>query len=373
MAYTYSQLNISDDILLGPIVQPADITYSNLQTDMQPQCLRTLTNVSFSAVLRKHEDRIRRKRLAGNSGSADPYMDDDDDGISFAAWKAAVHEIYLAPVDVPTNVPFTWNRHTEADILKRNPNLFAQSTTATTFILPTSEVVGDTPGVDRRPFPIVAWTLIGPSTIAPFTPANRNYSFVESTPLATGVMGSRNSVSFTKLDNTASSKTVTIGGLVESFTFGDCCAAVNTMPAAAPTFDVLVPSADSSLCLCSDVQRQQQHQLITSAVDSTADSNSSYFFDIATAISLSSYASGCYQASLPNPFILAATARLPYWSPILSEVTQANIPRTRQLRSQPVVDTNAAVGAAKSMDFMNGDGGGLQFLNLVSLVQRLTD
>jgi hypothetical protein len=147
----------------------------------------------------------------------------------------------------------------------------------------------------------------------------------------------------------------------------------NTMPAAAPTFDVLVPSADSSLCLCSDVQRQQQHQLITSAVDSTADSNSSYFFDIATAISLSSYASGCYQASLPNPFILAATARLPYWSPILSEVTQANIPRTRQLRSQPVVDTNAAVGAAKSMDFMNGDGGGLQFLNLVSLVQRCID
>jgi hypothetical protein len=350
MAYTYSQLDIPDKELLGSIIQPSDITLENLQTQMSPTCLRSVTSVNISEVQQAHIRRLKSLRQAYKVGDV---ADTTDAGAMFLAWKAAVSEIYLEPFGILPRLPFTWSDDTRQQIFKRNPDLQSQNVT---FTLPRSaisrsfrESANDKEiYVDQRPFPIVAWTMIGPSELAPYTPVNRNYSLVESSPVATGVMGSRNNVFYESLSG--QSEVQTVGGLVESFAFGGCCPSVDAIPKAYREYELVIPNS------CDCVHFTSSGGRVESALG-----NDSYF-DIATAVGLSSYASGCAQASIDDhEELLEATAQLSYWSPITPLQTAA---------ADTGVSAHKAKDAATAKDFMHADGGGLQLLDLVSLIQR---
>ena len=142
-------------------------------------------------------------------------------------WASVVSSIYLEPMGIILGAPFTWNPSTLTTIQK-NSNL---PTNLVPFLLPRSDIK-DTNNknisVDKRPFPIVSWVLIGPDSlgiiyhvfifinithrnelntnsdemklnhfvyfkliIGPYGITNRNYSFFESSPIATGVLMTR--------------------------------------------------------------------------------------------------------------------------------------------------------------------------------------
>lgn len=220
--YNYYQYdNITDAVMLGPVVFPQHITFDNL-ADMEPGCIRSFPNSSVKL-----------------------------DGTSFDSWKDAVQAIYFSPSGIRSGIPFSLNNATVTDIKLRNPSLLE-----TEFLLLRGNF-GDTVGIDPRPFPIIQATLIGPLGMLPFDFSNRNYTLVEWTPLSAGVAYS-NTVDYDTLVQADKDFTrKTIGGLVEPYAFagesgpttgipeGQSSAYI-TVPGTTPMCDIILASGTSS-------------------------------------------------------------------------------------------------------------------------------
>lgn len=67
MSYTYSREAVSDDIFLGPIVNPENFTPEVLQ-DMDPQCMRRVTSGDFVPAMLKE---MKEKHI----GMAEAWVD----------------------------------------------------------------------------------------------------------------------------------------------------------------------------------------------------------------------------------------------------------------------------------------------------------
>lgn len=205
--YSYFQHdNITDDVMLGPIVMPANITDDGLH-EMDPNCVRGYTNGSYIP---------------------------DADGIEYIDWVIAVQAIYFDPAGIYRHVPFSYDNETVQGIIARNPQL-----NNTDFIVlrgknqnnnTQGEVSLDT--VDERPFPIIQATMVGPLSGMPWKPNNRNYSLMEWTPLSAGVAYSHD-VSYTPESKGPEDPVTTvnmIGGYIEPFAFNNTGAPTVGLP-----------------------------------------------------------------------------------------------------------------------------------------------
>lgn len=182
LTFSYSQLKVDDKVLLGPIVQPKDITQQNLQK-MDSSCVRGLTNVNFVGM---GVDAIQNGIV---KGMAD-------------AWCYSTQETYYAPVGIKQSTRFSWNEATVNDIKKRNPSLKSE-----TFLLPTNK---------DRPYPLVGSAMIGPNSGAPYSFDTRNFSMIEFTPLYSGHM---RTLDISYQYNHGIKHTKRVGGVVETFAF----------------------------------------------------------------------------------------------------------------------------------------------------------
>lgn len=179
--YTFAQ-GISDDVLLGDVVLPEDISLLCLQK-MDPKCARSLASGPMS---------INTLKYAGNGTT---------DGMA-AGWNHALFTQYLEPVGISENTRFSWNADTVNDIKARNPSLANEI-----FLLPANE---------NRPFSLIATSLVGPTAASPFRPKAQNYTLLEITPLYVG--------QFKNLDveyHSAKGASMMhhVGGAIESFAF----------------------------------------------------------------------------------------------------------------------------------------------------------
>ncbi len=102
-----------------------------------------------------------------------------------------------------------------SDIIDKNPSLKDSSF----YILRgfNSTAMQTSEGIDVRPYPIMAATLLGPEEYLPYTMDNRNFTVLEFGALQTGVVFTDtftyNNVSY------ATSATEVVGGLIDSFVF----------------------------------------------------------------------------------------------------------------------------------------------------------
>lgn len=189
--YTYAQ-NVSDDnVLLGPIVEPENINYDDLQV-IDDGCVRSLTKEPVTLVALRA---IKEKKVASLSD----------------AYCYALQKTYLDPVGITENTRFSWSTATVEDIKKRNPELNDE-----VFVLP---------GSTKRPFMVVGSAIVGPSEGAPYRSNHHNMSMMEFTPLYVGVMrnldisyddGSDLGPHWIKKKNTFERH---IGGFIEPFAF----------------------------------------------------------------------------------------------------------------------------------------------------------
>jgi hypothetical protein len=153
-SYSYIQNTDSDAELLGPVVEPEDITEDTLSM-MDPKCMRSATNGGFPSTFMKwcweH--------------TCNPVSQFND------GWRGAVQKLYFDGRGIPENVRYSFNEETVADIKNRNPSLINEKFVTL---------------ADNRPFPIVTTTLIGPAAGSKYTNATFNFTRVEFTPLYTG-------------------------------------------------------------------------------------------------------------------------------------------------------------------------------------------
>lgn len=93
------------------------------------------------------------------------------------AWVRTYQDVYLTPLNIPSNQRVSWNAETVKAIKAKNPSLANVS-----FLIPRQS---------GRPFPIVGSTLIGPEEGAPYDYGeNRNLTMFEMTPLYVGSLNS---------------------------------------------------------------------------------------------------------------------------------------------------------------------------------------
>ena len=276
--YTYYQKhNVSDATMLGEIVFPQDIIYSELNV-IDDDCVRKYPNSTYV--------------LTG------PFYED---------WVDAVQAIYLTPSGINKGVPVSYNEDSVADIKSRNPSL-----ANTEFIMPRGTI--EKTGTDKRPFPIISTTLIGPEDLLPYTPENRNYTLLEFTPLSVGVVKSA-TVHYESTERFGGEVSQTVGGLVEPFAFGGSFAPVNGLATGVTSGTLSVP--DSALVA-----------------------------DVGMAAASSSWAVGCSVAASDNALSQAAVGKLNYYAP-------------------------SAEHPADDFDvFLLGDGAGVSNTNIISLLQR---
>lgn len=177
--YTYAQ-NIKDDVLLGPVVNPEQISQSNLKI-MDPKCARGFAAANLTLI------------------ALNAYKEKKVDSIA-TAWCYGVSKTYLEPAGIVPGKKFSWDASTVKDIVKRNRKLS------------TSDFVVPNP---NRPFSIIGTTLVGPSDGAPYTASSQNYTMIEITPLYVGQLK--------KLDVTYQYQlikhTKTVSGAIEPFAF----------------------------------------------------------------------------------------------------------------------------------------------------------
>lgn len=212
--YSYYQLyEVTDSVMLGPIVFPEDITYDGLQ-EVQPNCVRAYPNTTYVP-----------------------------DGIAFEDWVDAVQDIYFAAAGIGRGVPFSYNNETVQDIKERNSEL--ENTTFLVLRGNFNESLST--GIDKRPYPIIQATLIGLTDLMPWQPSNRNFSLLEWTPLTAGVAYTREVV-YSPLDG-GESITKTVGGFVEPFAFAGESGPEEGLPAGAASGILEVPS-NGSLIYC---------------------------------------------------------------------------------------------------------------------------
>lgn len=201
-AYTFFQANATvescgrtrtaaadDETLLGPLIEPADITAGALES-VASGCLRGATSdiggVPERALL---EQAGRLKR----------------------AYVASIHDIYLAPAGIPPPFAhggpalFSLSEATAADAKERNPGLAGYN-----FTIPA-------PG---RPFLTIGASLQGPEALVPFNRTGRAYTTLEVNPLFAGTSPSPVEINYTSSEPWRQPQRRLIGGLIEPFAFG---------------------------------------------------------------------------------------------------------------------------------------------------------
>jgi hypothetical protein len=188
--------------------------------------------------------------------------------------------IYFTPSGILQGTPFSYDDATVSDIKQRNPNLASR-----TFQLLRGKF-GNTTGIDTRPFPIIQGTLIGPFSLIPFVPSNRNYSLLEWTPLTAGVAYSQQVV-FTDVNNSESIIT-TVGGFIEPFAFNTLTAPSVGLPAGQRNGTLAIPGSTVFKC----------HWALASET--------------------SSWAPGCLVSASTSPVLQTTVGTVTHWSPSAS-------------------------------------------------------
>lgn len=249
--FNYAQNNVSDAELLGSIVEPQSIRYSDLQ-EMSPNCARGFASKNLTL--------IGLKALI--DGTVSTVQD---------AWIYGVHETYMAPAGIKHGDYFSLNKDTVDDIKKRNPSLAEEN-----FLLPASS---------NRPYMIIGTSLEGPSSLGPYLPETQNYTMIELTPLYVGQMKAQE-VTYTSQKGL--SRTRHVGGVVESFAF----------------------STEGSVGPTSFLEADQPTGLLKVPVRSAFKP-----LDLSTAAGASSYAPGALFTSLPKPLADKLGMTMDYWSP----------------------------------------------------------
>eukprot|EP01031_Cornospumella_fuschlensis_P041033 gene41033-50056_t len=184
MVYTYAQHSSDDNVLLGPILQPSEITVDKLN-QMDPRCVRSFTAKNLTLV-------------ALNAYSKGEVPD------IFSAWAYGVQTLYLEPAQIKQNVFFSWNDATVNEIVGRNSRSLSKSD----FIKPLRA---------DKPFPIIGTAVMGPAAGAPYGPKNQNYTLLEITPLYVGQMKTQDvEYAYSPL---GIKHTRRVGGLIEPFAF----------------------------------------------------------------------------------------------------------------------------------------------------------
>lgn len=83
--------------------------------------------------------------------------------------------MFFTPSGIARGLPFSYDKDTVADIKLRNPDL----RNVNFQLLRGNFGDNNATGIDKRPYPIIQATLIGPESMVPWLPANRNYSLME--------------------------------------------------------------------------------------------------------------------------------------------------------------------------------------------------
>ena len=181
LSYMYAQNKVDDSVLLGPIVDPADITEENLKK-MDPDCMRGVTDADY----------VKQMLV---------YM---LDGVQAGeAWMLTYQDVYLTPLGISDNQPFSWSEETIHAIKTANPSLADQAFTL--------------PATAKRPYSIVGTSNMGPAAGAPYTSGdNLNLTMLEVTPL---YVGSMNTKEVEYHYHHGLKHTKTMGGAVEPFAY----------------------------------------------------------------------------------------------------------------------------------------------------------
>ncbi len=277
-AFTFAQTGVTNGMLLGRITPPENITSDNL----------LIMDENYG--MRYFATKQPPNNFVNNTIP------------TFGEWQAAIQYVYLDGPSIPKGVPFSFDSQTVSDIKKRNPSLKDEN-----FV------------VMRRgklPLPILGATVIGPASMMPFTSWNRNYTLMEFTPLAVGVLKTQEVV-YKTVDGKETTVD-TVGGLIEPWAFS----------AYGPPTHALRSSRGGTTNL----------KLSATKVGPILDLN--------FVISSSSFYGGCGIAGLDTLSVnerIRLSDNVTYWSP-------------------------AATGISNK--FVLGDGGSLQNDNIISLIQR---
>jgi hypothetical protein len=181
--FTFVQNVSNDEIFLGPIELPQDITMENLK-NMDPACARSLVGKNLTLIaLGALQDKIVNTLAE--------------------AWSYAVSKTYLEPVGVAPGLRFSWSTDMVEDIKSRNPSLMNEA-----FTIPVNS---------NRPFPVIGTALVGPTEGAPYIPKTQNYTLMEITPMYVGQMRALD-IDYT-YKGIGRSHRITVGGAVEPFAF----------------------------------------------------------------------------------------------------------------------------------------------------------
>ena len=154
--FTYSQNVVSDAELLGAIVDPQDIVFSEVQK-MSPQCARGYAKQDLIVIALE----AYKKNITNTLPEA---------------WVYGVQKVYLEPAGIPPSTPFSLNAATVEDIKGRNPSLADVN-----FVLPADSHGAE--AVSSRPYMIVGSSLEGPVSSGPYTAETQNFTMIEFTPL----------------------------------------------------------------------------------------------------------------------------------------------------------------------------------------------
>jgi hypothetical protein len=213
-------------------------------------------------------------------------------------WIDSISEVFLEPIGVKRGTYYAYSDEEVQDIKRRNPSL--------------EDAVFNLPAKEARPFMILGASIIGPNSNhrTVYGTGDQNYTLMEMTSSYIG-----------------QAKTLS----VESFAFGGKQAPLSPL-AAGTANGTLSVSAPSSV------------------------------FDLARAVSASSWAPGSLYASMNNRLAERQAMILPYWSPaadtVASSTTSTGTPSISARGGVAVVDTTF------------GDGGEFENIPLISFLQR---
>jgi len=180
LAFTYSQLEVSDAVLLGELIAPHELTPKKLNKVVR-NCMRT--SASRNIVQNIENMCVKGRNLSD-------------------VWSDIIFDAYLRPYGIKNNHYFAYNEEQLGQIKSRNPHIVSKN-----FHLPANK---------NRPFPIVGTSIIGPAQRMPmnepfFNIDRDSFYFLEMTPLYFGNFWSQ-SINY---DFGNGKQTVVAGGAVE--------------------------------------------------------------------------------------------------------------------------------------------------------------
>lgn len=185
--------------------------------------------------------------------------------------------MYLDPLGIKAGTSIAWSQEQLDDMFARNPDLKETRD----FALPVNE---------KRPYPIVGTTLVGPAAGAPYkvgSNSNRNLTMLEMSPLYVGALNTRQ-INYDYKRGGRDEHTLAVGGAVEPFAF--------TRTGGAGPAQGLAPGQTSGML----------------TVPAAAPSE---VVDIAHICGASSYAPGAFMDSLPLGIPDNTSLHFNYWSP----------------------------------------------------------